>query len=94
MPFAWTAAKIAFSVAPTDMLGNLNFVPFKPLTAEAKIYPFLILIFAPSFFNANKCKSTGLVPIAHPPSNEILHFYIASKGPKTKTPALIVFTSL
>ena len=38
------------------------------------MYPFLILIFAPSFFKAKICKSTGLVPIAHPPGREIFAF--------------------
>ena len=59
------------------------------------MYPSLILIFAPSFFNANKCKSTGLVPIAQPPGKETFAFlYFVNKEPKTSTPALIVFTSL
>ena len=64
-PFALKAANIAFSVAPTEIVGNLIFAPVKPFFASAIIYPSLIFIFAPSFFRANKCKSTGLVPIAH-----------------------------
>ena len=94
-PLACTAANIAFSVAPTETLGNLKFAPLSPLVAEATIYPFLIFIFAPNFFSANKCKSTGLVPIAHPPGSETFAFpHLLRIGPKTKTPALIVFTSL
>ena len=65
-----------FQVAPTEMLGNLIFVPFKPLKADACIYPFLIFILAPNFFRAKRCKSTGLVPIAHPPGSETFAFYI------------------
>ena len=38
------------------------------------MYPSLIFILAPNFFRANKCKSTGLVPIAQPPGNETLAF--------------------
>ena len=30
-PLACAAAKIAFSVAPTEILGNLNFAPLSPL---------------------------------------------------------------
>ena len=41
------------------------------------------------------CRSTGLDPIAHPPGKETRACpYFASKGPKTKTPALIVLTRL
>ena len=54
------------------------FDPINPFLASAKIYPSLILILAPSFFKANKCKSTGLVPIAHPPGNETFAFYTLS----------------
>ena len=89
------AASKAFSVAPTDTLGKVILFPFKPFFASAIINPFFILIFAPNFFNAKRCKSTGLEPIAHPPGSEILAFlYLANNGPKTKTPALIVFTNL
>ena len=50
---------------------------------------------APIFFNAFKCKSTGLAPIAHPPGKETLALlYLASKAPKTKKPARIVFKRL
>ena len=56
------------------MLGNFIVAPFKPFFASAKIYPFLIFIFAPNFFKANKCKSTGLVPIAQPPGRETFAF--------------------
>ena len=73
-PFALNAAKIAFSVAPTDMLGKIIVVPINPFFASAIIKPFLILIFAPSFFKAKRCKSTGLEPIAHPPGSEIFAF--------------------
>ena len=39
--------------------------------------------------------STGRVPIAHPPGKETLaDLCLASKGPKTKIPALMVFTKL
>ena len=94
-PFALKAASKAFSVAPTEIVGNFITSPFNPFFASAIIYPFLIFIFAPNFFNANKCKSTGLVPIAHPPGKETFAFpYFESSGPKTNTPALIVFTSL
>ena len=37
VPLALTDAKIAFSVAPTEIFGNLNFVPFNPFKADAKI---------------------------------------------------------
>jgi hypothetical protein len=95
LPFAIKAASNAFSVAPTELLGNFIVVPFKPFLVSANIYPFLIFIFAPSFFKANKCKSTGLVPIAQPPGRETFAFpYLVNNEPKTKTPALIVFTSL
>ena len=53
-PFALKAANHAFSVAPTEMFGNLILAPLKPLFVSAKIYPSLILIFAPSLFKANK----------------------------------------
>ena len=42
-PFALNAANIAFSVAPTEILGKVIFVPFKPFFASAIIYPFLII---------------------------------------------------
>ena len=46
-------------------------------------------------FNANKCRSTGLVPIAQPPGRETFAFlYFVNNGPRTNTPALIVLTSL
>ena len=94
-PLAFKDASKAFSVAPTDNDGNLIVVPFNPFDASANIYPSFILIFAPSFFNANRCKSTGLVPIAHPPGKETFAFpYLANKEPRTNTPALIVLTSL
>ena len=49
----------------------------------------------PSFDKALRCRSTGLVPIAHPPGNETFAFpNLASKGPSTNIPALIVFTKL
>ena len=38
-PFAKLAAIIRFSVAPTDILGNLILFPFKPLGALAITYP-------------------------------------------------------
>ena len=71
LPFALNAASIAFSVAPTEMLGNFISAPRNPFFASATMYPFLILIFAPSFFNAKRWRLTGLVPIAHPPGKEI-----------------------
>ena len=45
------AAILAFSVAPTEILGNLIFAPLT-IFASAIIYPFLIFIFAPNFFKA------------------------------------------
>ena len=40
-----------------------------------------VLKIAPNFFKANKCKSTGLVPIAHPPGNETFAFlYFANSS--------------
>ena len=74
LPFALTAARIAFSVAPTEIKGNLIIFPFNPFLAVACMYPFFILIFAPSFSKANKCKLTGLAPIAHPPGSETFGF--------------------
>ena len=65
---------IAFSVAPTETEGKFILLPFKPLGAEACIYPFLIFILAPSFFNAKRWRSTGLVPMAQPPGKEIFAF--------------------
>ena len=95
LPSAPQAAINAFSVAPTEIDGNLILLPIRPFLASAIIYPSLIFIFAPNFFKANKCISTGRVPIAQPPGNETLAFlYLVNNGPKTKTPALIVFTSL
>ena len=39
-----------------------------------------------------KCKSIGLDPIEHPPGKDTLAVpYFAKSGPKTKTPARIVF---
>ena len=71
------------------------FAPFNPFFASAIIYPFFILIFAPSFFKAKRCRLTGRVPIAHPPGSEILAFlYLAKIGPNTNTPARMVFTNL
>ena len=50
------------------------------------------------FFNAfkpNRCISTGLVPIAQPPGNDTLAFLnLERSGPKTITPALMVFSNL
>ena len=95
VPSALKDAKTAFSVAPTEIVGKDILAAFNPFFASAIIYPFLIFIFAPSFFNAKRWRSTGLVPIAHPPGNEIFAFlYFANRGPKTKTPARIVFTNL
>ena len=73
-PFALYVASKAFSVAPTEIEGNLILVPIKPFLASAIMYPFLIFILAPNFFKANKCKSTGLVPIAQPPGNDTFAF--------------------
>ena len=47
-PLALNAAHIAFSVAPTEITGKLILAPFNPFFASAIIYPFFILIFAPS----------------------------------------------
>ena len=88
LPLALKAASNAFSVAPTEIEGNFIVAPFRTFFAWAKMYPSLILIFAPSFFKANKCRSTGLVPIAHPPGKETFAFlYFVNKEPKTSTPA-------
>ena len=38
-------ASKAFSVAPTEILGNFITVPLMPFFASAEIYPFLIFIF-------------------------------------------------
>jgi hypothetical protein len=71
-----------------------NFV-FEPLFAEAIIYPSFILIFAPIFFSASSCHSTGLEPMAQPPGNETLAIlYFASKGPSTSTPARIIIKNV
>ena len=95
MPFAKDDAINIFCVAPTDIFGNFIKLPFKPFFAEAIIYPFFTFMLAPIFFNAFKCKSIGLDPIKHPPGNETFaEPYFASRGPKTKTPALMVFTRL
>ena len=54
----------------------------RPFFASAIIYPSFILIFAPSFLRANKCRSTGLVPIAHPPGKDTFAFlYFVKSGP-------------
>ena len=48
---------------------------------------------APIFSNALICKSTGLVPIEHPPGRLTLAMRcFASKGPKTRIDALIFLT--
>ena len=65
-------------MAPTEILGKEIVAPFNPFFASAIMYPFFILIFAPSFFSAKRCKLTGLVPIAHPPGSEILAFLYLS----------------
>ena len=84
-----------FSVAPTDILGNLIFDPINPFGATAWTYPWSILYFTPSFEKALRWISIGLVPIAHPPGNETLAWpNLASKGPSTNIPARIVFTKL
>ena len=81
-PLALKAASIAFSVAPTEIEGKFIVAPFKPFFDSAIIYPSLIFIFAPSFFSANKWRSTGLVPIAHPPGSETFAWpYLESKDP-------------
>ena len=74
VPFARLAAIIKFSVAPTEILGKVILAPFNPFLASAIMYPFFILIFAPSFLSAKRCKLTGLVPMAHPPGSEIFAF--------------------
>ena len=62
--------------------------------ALASMYPFLSSILAPSCSNADKWKSTGLVPMAHPPGNAILaNPYRATREPRTNIDARIVFTS-
>ena len=92
LPFEKHEAINIFSVAPTDIFGNLIRQPFKPLLAETIIYPFFTLTLAPIFFRAFKCKSIGLDPMEHPPGKDTLAVpYFAKSGPKTKTPARIVF---
>ena len=92
LPLAKHDAIKIFSVAPTDILGNFIKHPFKPFFADATIYPFFIFILAPILFKNSKCKFIGLDPIAHSPGRETLAtLYFANKGPKTKTPARIVF---
>ena len=94
-PLAKHEAIIKFSVAPTETLGNFIFAPINPLGALAWTYPWIILYLTPSFDRACKWISTGLVPIAQPPGNETFALpNLASSGPKTNIPALIVLTKL
>ena len=89
------AAIIKFSVAPTEIFEKQIFDPTNPLGAEAYTYPCVILYCTPSLDSAFKCKSIGLVPIAHPPGRETFAFpNFESKGPKTNIPARIVLTKL
>ena len=44
-PLALNEAKIAFSVAPTEILGRVILFPFNPSFALAKIYPFFIYFY-------------------------------------------------
>ena len=95
-PTAKHAAMIKFSVAPTLIFGNFIKFPFNLPFDFAKIYPFFISYFIPSFFNAFKWKFIGLPDFpfrTQPPGNEVIDlWYFAIIGPKTSTPALIVFT--
>tara|TARA_B100001093_G_C25944674_1_gene642362 strand:+ start:244 stop:513 length:270 start_codon:yes stop_codon:yes gene_type:complete len=72
VPCAQAAANIAFSVAPTEIEGKIILFPINPFFAVACMYPLFIFILAPNFSRANKWRSTGRVPIAHPPGNETL----------------------
>ena len=95
IPLAKLAAIIKFSVAPTDIFENLILFPINPLGAVAWTYPWTILYLTPKLDKAFKWISTGLVPIAQPPGSDTLALpNLASKGPRTKIPALIVLTKL
>ena len=54
-PFAFKDASKAFSVAPTDMDGNL-IVFLSSLLEHLQIYIHLLFYFCSKLFNANKCK--------------------------------------
>ena len=93
VPFARQAARIEFSVAPTDIFENLISEPTNPSRAFALTYPFLIFILTPNFDIAFKCISIGLTPMLQPPGLLTFAFlFYANKGPRTKIPALIVLT--
>ena len=82
-----------FSVAPTDGKSKYNLFPTN-FSVAASTKPWSISIFAPKALNPFKCKSIGLVPIAHPPGIEIFVLLnLASNGPITKKEALIFLTS-
>ena len=93
-PSANVAAIIRFSVAPTEILFRCITDPFNPSLQFPEIYPLLILNWTPIFSNPSKCKSTGRVPIAHPPGNDTEALpYLANNGPKIKNEALILLTN-
>jgi hypothetical protein len=73
------AASKAFSVAPTEILGNLIVVPFKPFLPQLKYIHFLFLFLLLIFLKQTNVRSTGLVPIAQPPGKRNFCFSIFSK---------------
>ena len=93
LPLARLAAIIVFSVAPTDTTGNTILFPTRPFLHRALIYPSASSTIAPNCCIAQMCKSTGRVPIAHPPGKETLTLpYLANKGPSTNMEARILRT--
>ena len=68
-------------------------LPISPCLASARTYPSSNVIVAPSFSITIICRSTGRVPIAHPPGSDTLAAPIrASNGPSTKMDARILRT--
>src|SRR3712207_4461332 len=91
-PLANVAAIIIFSVAPTDGKSKYILLPINSL-ALASTYPYPIFTSAPSAINPFKCRSIGLVPILHPPGNDILNLpNLANIGPINKNDALNFLT--
>ena len=77
-PLALKAANKAFSVAPTEIEGNLIFAPVKPFFASAIIYPSLIFIFAPSFLKQINVNRRALFLSHILQVKKLLHAYILS----------------
>ena len=69
-PWAIEAAIIARCVPPTVTLGNSISPPVSPFGARATALPASISIDAPSFSSAIRRRSTGRVPMAHPPGSD------------------------